>query len=67
VNEIDLSCLQVLCAAHRSAVASGRDITTTGKWPDAFARAVEESGYSRGRNCRSPRSVRCLWNSGGCA
>ncbi len=66
VDEVDLSCLQVFCSAHRSALASGGDIVLTGAWPEPFRRTVETSALSRGKSCRSRKNEPCLWKSGGC-
>lgn len=66
IKEIDLSCLQVLCSAHRTAIESAKDISIAGSWPEGFRRVVDESGYERGRSCRSPKDVSCFWKSGEC-
>lgn len=66
IEEIDLSCLQVLCSAHRTAIGLQRSIEVAGTWPEDFRSVVERAGYSAGRSCGSPENVSCLWKSGGC-
>jgi ABC-type transporter Mla MlaB component len=66
IKGIDLSCLQVLCSAHRTAICSQKSIAVAGTRSEGFRRAVEGSGYAKGRNCGSPESVSCLWKSGEC-
>lgn len=60
-TSIDLSTLQLLCAAHRTAITLGKDLALDG-CEDALARAVEEAGFRRQRACLlSPEKDRCLW------
>lgn len=61
IEEVDLSCLQVLCSAHRSALGSGKVIALRGPWPDPLRRVVETSGFSEGNSCRSRKDAPCLW------
>lgn len=65
VEETDLSCLQLLCSAHRTAVASGKSMAIEGRWAKPFRRAVEAAGYARGGMCRSANAAFCFWRSGG--
>jgi len=65
LTEVDLSGLQVLCSAHRTAAAQERSIAITGKWPEALRRASEESGYTGAGSCRTSERIACLWKSGG--
>jgi len=65
VAEIDLSCLQVLCSAHRTAVALQKEIAITGRWPEALRVAAEESAFARGNHCRIAATATCFWKTGG--
>jgi anti-anti-sigma regulatory factor len=47
VEEIDLSCLQVLCAALRSAKASGKDLHFTGTLSRRVAERLRSCGFLR--------------------
>lgn len=61
-KEVDLSTLQLLCAAHRTARSLGRNMTLDGHSENAFARAVVQAGFPRQRDCLlSPDAKSCLW------
>ncbi len=62
ITEIDLSCLQVLCSAHRTAICSQKSIVVAGAWSEDCRSVVERSGYARSKSCGSPANVSCLWN-----
>lgn len=66
IEEIDLSCLQTLCSAHRTAIRSAKEISLEGRWSEGFRSVVEKSGYWGGGRCGSPQNVSCLWKSGEC-
>ena len=61
VAEVDLSCLQLLCAAHRSAGRIKRGFSLSAAWPDRFKQTVEEAGYARLAGCRFDADHSCLW------
>jgi ABC-type transporter Mla MlaB component len=61
VKEVDLSCLQLLCSAHRSALISNKNLTLNSRGSDAFRQAVENAGYSRHLGCDLDSSESCLW------
>ncbi len=61
VTDIDLSCLQLLCSAHRSAARMSKRLVFSGEWPDVFRQAVNESGFARFSGCRLDRDHSCLW------
>ncbi len=61
VADTDLSCLQLLCSAHRSAGRMKRSLSLTGIWPEAFAKAVRDAGYARLTGCRLDVDHSCLW------
>ena len=44
VGEADLTLLQLLCAAHRTAALRGQEMTVTGAVPDAIAALAERAG-----------------------
>ena len=59
VDEVDLTGLQLLCSAHRTATARGKEFRVT-RWSEAFERAVETAGFHRHQGC----SEGCLWIRG---
>ncbi len=61
VADTDLSCLQVLCSAHRSACRMNRQLSLSGDWPRSFKQAVEDAGYARLAGCRLDVAHSCLW------
>ena len=65
VTEADVSCLQVLCAAHKSFLAANKELLTTGDPAEPFLRAVDDSGFRRTTGCHSDPARGCLWVRGG--
>jgi ABC-type transporter Mla MlaB component len=61
VQEIDLSCLQLLCSAHRSAIRMNKTVAFTGAWTESFKKAVHQAGYARTVGCSLDCSGSCIW------
>lgn len=61
VQKVDLSCLQLLCSAHRSATRFTKKLAFSGRLPQALKNAVEVSGFSRVTGCRLDCDKSCLW------
>jgi anti-anti-sigma regulatory factor len=61
VEKVDLSCLQLLCSAHRSATRFKKKFAFSGCPPQALREAVEASGFSRVTGCRLDCDKSCLW------
>ncbi|HSQ78774.1 MAG TPA: STAS domain-containing protein [Nitrospirota bacterium] len=61
VTDIDLSCLQLLCSAHRSASRMKKSVSLSDDWPELFKKTVEEAGYSRLAGCHLDVDHSCLW------
>lgn len=64
VTAVDLACLQVLCAAHRTSVGSNRHLTLQGKRPEVLERIMVDAGYARSAGCRGDSDRNCLWIGG---
>jgi anti-anti-sigma regulatory factor len=62
-QNVDLSCLQLLCSAHRSSILLKKDLTFIGSPPQAFNDAVEAAGLARAAGCKLDRGNKCLWMS----
>lgn len=62
VSDVDIAGLQLLCAAHRFAVANGRVLLLvgTGERHRELARAA---GFVRGELCSIGRDVPCFWTN----
>ena len=61
VDNVDLSCLQLLCSAHRSAMRLKKQVTFIGSPPQVFNDAVEAAGLARAAGCKLESGHRCLW------
>jgi anti-anti-sigma regulatory factor len=64
VEAVDLTCLQLLCSAHRSAIAMKKHMSVTGRQSEAFDRLLREAGFMRSVGCHPERSAECLWMRG---
>ena len=63
--EVDISFLQLLCSAHRTASKLGKSFTLGCTASGNFLNAVEGAGYFRKRGCAREREETCLWIGGG--
>ena len=61
VTDMDISCLQLLCSAHRSASRMKKQLSLSGDWPELLKQTVEEAGYVRLAGCRLDVNHSCLW------
>jgi anti-anti-sigma regulatory factor len=61
VNNVDLSSLQLLCSAHRSAMLLKKRVSFIGSPPQAFNDAVEAAGLARAAGCKLDSGHSCLW------
>ena len=64
VTGSDLSFLQLLCAAHRHAVAVGKPLGFRGRRNDRFQSLAVEAGYARRHSCLLDATGTCLWALG---
>ena len=56
----DISCLQVLCSAHRASVKSNKQLGFTGSIPASFKQTVRDAGYAK-EVCCTDGCGSCLW------
>ena len=61
VGEIDLSLVQILCSAHRTAYEAGKTIRFEGEWPQNFVSLLAETGLDEHVGCSLDGSVECAW------
>jgi ABC-type transporter Mla MlaB component len=59
-DTIDLSCLQVLCSAHRAAVHAGKKLFVRRK-AEALISCLEDAGFPRHSGCFQQEVEPCLW------
>src|SRR5512135_1534026 len=53
VTGVDLSCLQLLCAARMTSAKRNKRLAISGGMPEVFKRAVRDAGYWRHIACMS--------------
>lgn len=64
-SALDLSFLQLLCSAHQTAVAAGKNFRLRGTVSRNMAGMINESGYRRKTGCSRDRDGSCIWVPGG--
>ena len=66
VTEVDLTCLQLLCSAHKTCLKANKALSITGRQSEALKEAIKYAGYERHKGCKVAREKnKCLWVSGG--
>jgi anti-anti-sigma regulatory factor len=61
ITDIDLSCLQLLCSAHKSAIKQKKTFAFGEHVPDTFSQVFADAGFIRDTGCRSDPGETCLW------
>ncbi|MHC1744220.1 MAG: lipid asymmetry maintenance protein MlaB [Syntrophobacteraceae bacterium] len=61
LTEVDLSCLQLLCAAHRRSLRQNKQMQLGADRPVVFDRAVRTAGFARTLGCHKDPGGTCLW------
>lgn len=64
LQDLDLTIVQILCAACKSAAASGRFFTFQGTLPDSLALFNNGIGAYKGAACRHNNDEPCVWLGG---
>jgi ABC-type transporter Mla MlaB component len=64
VAEADLTCLQLLCSAHRLVMNMGKKMIVAGELPESIGKAARQAGFVRERGCRGEESHKCIWVMG---
>jgi len=60
VSQVDISCLQVFCALHKTSITKGKEISFSGPVPSLVKETMERAGYYRDSGCRRKMSGECL-------
>ncbi|MDD2542475.1 MAG: STAS domain-containing protein [Desulfuromonadaceae bacterium] len=63
--EIDITGVQVLCAACKSAARDGKEFSYRGPQPRALAEIINSSGAERNAVCKHNNNSTCVWFGGG--
>jgi anti-anti-sigma regulatory factor len=64
VTEVDLSFLQLLCAAHRTSLKKNKHFALRDRQSEAFSRVLRDAGYARTLGCHGDPYKSCLWKGG---
>ncbi len=64
-TEIDITFFQLLFAAHKAALASGRRFTLSPDHPPIMKRALAEAGLCMHAGLCASTAEQCLWTGGG--
>lgn len=66
VTEVDITCLQILCSAHKTCVKVNKELSITGRQSEVLKEAIKYAGYERHKCCKVARDKnQCPWVSGG--
>ena len=61
VQDLDLSCLQLFCSIHRSALRLKKQVHFDGNLPTILKDTAETAGYLRLKGCKLDYEKSCLW------
>jgi len=59
--ESDMTVLQLLCAAHRTAARQGKTLQLCGEIPEQFRMVMNLAGFSRHIGCARDKAGCCIW------
>lgn len=61
VTEVDISCLQLLCSAHRTFLNLNKNLVLNRPGNGIFTDTVKAAGYSRLKACNLSPDKSCFW------
>ena len=61
VGEIDLTCLQLICSAHRQAARERKKLLFAGPLPAPIIKTQHQAGFTFRGSCRFVANDTCLW------
>lgn len=64
VTAVDLSCIQLLCSVHRTAVRAKKHITLDRGNCEIFEQTLKDAGFCRSRDCQKDPYGTCFWMGG---
>lgn len=64
VTDIDMAGLQLLCAAHKTAVDLNKQWVMDPNQPDVLATRVRQAGLACRQHCDGLKNTNCLWMGG---
>ena len=60
VARVDMSCLQLFCALHKSSLEHGKEIVFSAPLPSIMKETMQKAGYWRDSGCRRKTTGECL-------
>jgi anti-anti-sigma regulatory factor len=60
VSRVDVSCLQLFCALHKSSLAQGKEIVFSAPLPSVMKETMQKAGYYGDSGCRRKTTGQCL-------
>lgn len=63
IESVDISFIQLLCAAHRECLFSKKKIFVQGDMTGTIKEFLERAGYSKQHGCLSGAQGSCLWSN----
>ena len=64
VTGVDISCLQLLCSAHRTSVRLNKALKWKSPVPPVFDKHSDEAGFFRHVGCHLDTEKSCIWVKG---
>ena len=64
ITQIDLTGLQLLCAAHQSAETSGKRFGVSSCGNEVFGKVAADAGFQRHVGCACDTTSSCIWVGG---
>jgi len=61
VEAVDISLLQLLCSAHRTAGRLGKVLAIHGDIPEPFIKVMQLAGFNRHTGCGYDGMDNCIW------
>ncbi len=61
VTNVDLSCLQLFCSAHRTSLKLDIHLSINSNHPDVFNNAVRDAAFPLNKGCKLDCNNSCLW------
>ncbi|MDA8100922.1 MAG: STAS domain-containing protein [Nitrospiraceae bacterium] len=61
IGDADLTVLQLLCSAHRSAADHGKKLVVKGLDQEPLVRLIGQMGFTRHVGCRETTRTTCFW------
>ncbi len=61
IEDVDLSLVQIICAAHRSAILKNKSLILQNDLPEMFVQIIEDAGLDGHIGCSAEEKECCVW------